>query len=158
MTKDKDYDKFKTFLKDKISFSVNINYIDGKKRYVVIQPYINIQNYDTEKLEFIKDFLEVNRSNINNNKLAIQSIDDIEIAISILDKYDFYFKEKSLSFAKFKKVFKLIQELDSHVLKDFDDGVIDIVKQRLLINEKNRIKLTASQEIKKIRDFFKWNK
>jgi hypothetical protein len=102
------------FFESQASFTVNIGLPKSKnRRYVDFKPYIVIANTDKYQVEYIKNLLDLNKSNSNKKKkkkvshnetfsLNIQNFEDIDKIIEILSKDEFKSKIKQIRFDKFK--------------------------------------------------------
>ena len=153
-----DESQLQKYLRDKISFSVVINYLETKKsKFVVFKPYINVQSTKEKYIKILQKSLGLEKTNIINTndtyKLAIQHYDDIDSAIKAIDDYDFFEDSKKESFNKFKQVYALIRRLKKTTQTEWNDLFIDIINGRIEINNNKRIVETPKKTIERIRKF-----
>ena len=154
------------YLREKISFSIPINFIEGsKKNYFVFKPYINIQSKEKRYLEIIVKELKLMNTQIISvkkvtsktmYKIAIQNFDDIENALKELSNYLFFEKSKEQAYLRFKEVFAMIKMLPKTNV-EYDERFDEILEKRLLINVNRRAVEKPEITIKKIKTFLEKN-
>lgn len=151
------------YLEGRISFSVVFNLLETKNRkFLVLKPYINIQNSSLEQMNKIRDILGIENTKQRVSKkegkdlfnLAVQNYDDIRSIIKIIGNYDFISKKKNDTYRYFIMTFNKIDDLEEKSFSEWDDAFLEIIENKCKINPNSK----GFDEIywkKKIRKYFK---
>jgi hypothetical protein len=128
-----------------VSFSLLINLISsGKKKYVVLKPFVTIAYVDLKKVKHIAKELGVNikekkRKQANRSEkpifsIQIQKLSDVRIVVDKFKGYEFKSPRRKQRHSIFEKALSLVERI-GHIHKIWDAEIEKFIELKFELNK-----------------------